>query len=100
MMRMYSVYDRVSKQYLEPVCFVNDQAAIRGFVSQCVQLPVPDAFIKDLSLVHIGMFDEVDGCVAHSKHEVLFYGDDPSLVNLRKEKPYAESHAEESYQSE
>lgn len=84
MKKMYTVFDRVSEQYLPPAVYDNDAVAIRSFGLSCCDLTIPDAYFDDISLVYIGDFDELSGAVhpAAIPH-VVTYGNSSVVREMR-----------------
>lgn len=58
-MKLYSVFDKVSKVFQFPCAVENDEAAIRGFVS----LADSYKFFPDLELYCVGSFDLESGII-------------------------------------
>lgn len=67
-MKLYSVFDKVSKVFQFPCAVENDEAAIRGFVG----LADSYKFFSDLELYCVGSFNLETGVISPS--------DVPSLV--------------------
>lgn len=58
-MKLYSVYDKVSKVFQFPCAVENDESAIRGFVG----LAGSYKFFSDLELYCVGLFNMESGAI-------------------------------------
>lgn len=84
MKKMYTVYDRISQQYLPPAVYDSEPIAIRSFGLSCCDLTIPDTYFDDISLVFIGTFDELTGVITPAPvvHTVV-YGNSSVIREMR-----------------
>lgn len=85
MKNIYSIYDRVSDQYLNPEVHDNDGVAIRAFVMSCANPAIPDLYLDDITLVCIGNFDECTGAICPVLPRNVFFGNSVTIKDLRKQ---------------
>lgn len=83
MKNMYSIYDRVSNQFLDPQPHVNDDAARRAFMMSCADPAVPELYLRDIELSHIGVFDETTGEIVTCRPRQVMNGNSPAILELR-----------------
>lgn len=93
MKNLYSIYDRVSEQYLPPEAHTNDGVAIRAFVMSCANPGIPEQYLDDITLVCIANFDECSGAVTPVVPRNVFFGNSVSIKDLRKQ--YKEAVSDE-----
>lgn len=85
MKNVYSIYDRVADQYLDPMVHMNDGVAIRSFMISCAAIDVPDTYLDDITLVCIGNFDECTGAITPVIPRNVFFGNAIAIKDLRKQ---------------
>lgn len=85
MKNVYSIYDRVSEQYLNPEVHENDGVAIRSFVMSCANPAIPELYLDDITLVCIGNFDECTGAITPVIPRNVFFGNAIAIKDLRKQ---------------
>lgn len=83
MKQIYSVFDSVTGVYNDPVVAVNDGDAVRGFVFSCANPHIPESYLADIALFHIGDYDELDGRVNSFKPRIIIRGNDYSILAKR-----------------
>lgn len=83
MKQIYAVFDTVTGIYNDPVVNINDGDAVRGFTLSCVNPQIPESFLSDIVLYHIGDFDELDGRVNSFKPRLIMRGNDYSILAKR-----------------
>lgn len=83
MKQLYAVYDRVSNQYLDPQAHLNDGVATRSFMMSCADPSIPESYLHDISLVHVGGFDENSGVVVPVNVRTVLFGDAAPVFELR-----------------
>lgn len=81
---LYSVYDRVSDMWQDPIVASNDKEASRGFILSCSNPGIPELYLADIALYHIGMFDELTGEVIGNKPRRIMDGDDLNVKRYRE----------------
>lgn len=82
---VYSIYDRVSEQYLNPEVHENDGVAIRAFIVSCVNPAIPEVYLDDITLVCIGKFDECTGAITPVNICNVYFGNAHTIKELRKQ---------------
>lgn len=82
-MKLYSVFDKVSKVFQFPCAVENDESAIRGFAG----LADSYKFFPDLELYCVGSFNLETGCIMPV--------DVPSLVCSATQFPFKEGDSHE-----
>lgn len=65
-MKVYSMYDRASGLYNNPMCCINDSVAVRT-VSMSLNADTPVVAYEDYDLVCLGNFDENTGELSGDK---------------------------------
>lgn len=82
-LNVYSVYDKRAKTYALPMCFVNDDLAIRAFSCSVVDGSMLQMCHEDYVLRNLGTFDDSNG---------VLYNIDPltvisasEIVDMRKD---------------
>lgn len=85
MKNMYSIYDRISNQFLDPQPHVNDDAARRSFMMSCANPNVPELYLRDIELSHIGVFDESTGEIVTCRPRQVMIGNSPAIMELRSQ---------------
>ena len=85
MKNVYSIYDRVSAQYLNPEVHENDGVAIRCFLISCANPSIPDVYLDDITLCCIGSFDESSGTISPCPPKNIFFGNSPAVKDLRQQ---------------
>lgn len=98
MKHLYSIYDRVSGQYLNPEAHDNDGVAVRSFLMSCANPAIPDLYLNDITLVRIGSFDELSGALVPSAPVNVFFGNSGPVMELRRQ--YKEIDSNEISQEE
>lgn len=83
MKQIYSVFDTVTGVYNDPVVAVNDGDAVRGFVFSCANPQIPESYLGDIALHHIGDFDELMGRVNSFNPRIVMRGNDYSILARR-----------------
>lgn len=98
MKSLYSIYDRVSDQYLNPEAHENDAVATRAFLTSCANPAIPDLYLDDITLVCVGTFDELTGAVVPVDPRNVFFGNSPAVKELRTK--YKEAMRNEIFEEE
>lgn len=79
-MKLYSVYDVVSKSYSEPFCAAAGEVAKRNF--RYTMKKYDDYFVEDMELHFIGEFDNMTGSLTAGPNYVVDTG--VSIIEEKK----------------
>lgn len=84
MMRLYSVYDSCSNVW-NPVCTArNDDEAMRGFHLSCCDPNIPEGFLSDIAIYHVGDFDELTGAIIPCEPVMIIRGNNYKVLSDRE----------------
>lgn len=84
MKRLYSVYDSCSNVWNDVASARNDDEAMRGFHLSCCDPKIPESFLADIAIYHVGDFDELTGAVIPCDPVMIIRGNNYKILADRE----------------
>lgn len=81
---VFSVHDRVSDSWQDPILARTEAEACRGFMISCCDPRIPEYYLHDISLYRIGEFDEASGEIIPCKPVRIYFGDAANVIHARE----------------
>lgn len=84
----YCTRDSVSGTWQDPVACFTEGEAIRSFCLSLAMSKIPESFLKDIDLYHVGSFDETSGHVDFCEPRHIISGTHDDVRSWRESVKY------------